>query len=164
MLDIKQFSSDLIDSYLDILTLDEMLLVFKEIKIIFTRYDFDLLFPVGLGISLGPSRNQLSGRAPSVIVWLHTAQQSNFYKLRGYTSCFVVAAAVVACLIVLYLIKQFENMPLQLSRAATRAFFLVFCHCSRATAATTCMHFGILPLPTGKLISTLAQVDPNDII
>jgi hypothetical protein len=47
MLDIKQFSTDLIDSYLDILTLDEKLLVFKEIKIIFTRYDFDLLFPVG---------------------------------------------------------------------------------------------------------------------
>jgi hypothetical protein len=47
MLDIKQFSSDLIDSYLDILTLEEKLLVFKEIKIIFTRYDFDLLFPVG---------------------------------------------------------------------------------------------------------------------
>jgi hypothetical protein len=37
MLDIKQFSSDLIDSYLDILTFDEKLLVFKEIKIIFTR-------------------------------------------------------------------------------------------------------------------------------
>jgi hypothetical protein len=48
MLDIKQFSSDLIDSYPDILTLDEKLLVFKEIKIIFTRYDFDLLFPVGV--------------------------------------------------------------------------------------------------------------------
>jgi hypothetical protein len=47
MLDIKQFSSDLIDSYLDMLTFDEKLLVFKEIKIIFTRYDFDLLFPVG---------------------------------------------------------------------------------------------------------------------
>jgi hypothetical protein len=47
MLDIKQFSSDLIDSYLDILTFDEKLLVFKEIKIIFTRYDFDLLFTVG---------------------------------------------------------------------------------------------------------------------
>jgi hypothetical protein len=29
------------------MTLDEKLLVFKEIKIIFTRYDFDLLFPVG---------------------------------------------------------------------------------------------------------------------
>jgi hypothetical protein len=48
MLDIKQFSSDLIDSYLDILTVDEKLLVFKEIKIIFTRYDFDLLFPAGV--------------------------------------------------------------------------------------------------------------------
>ena len=48
MLDIKQFSSDLIDSSLDILTVDEKLLVFKEIKIIFTRYDFDLLFPVGI--------------------------------------------------------------------------------------------------------------------
>jgi hypothetical protein len=47
MLDIKQFSSDLIDSSLDILIVDEKLLVFKEIKIIFTRYDFDLLFPVG---------------------------------------------------------------------------------------------------------------------
>jgi hypothetical protein len=47
MLDIKQFSSDLIDSYLDILTFDEKLLVFIEIKIIFTRYDFDILFPVG---------------------------------------------------------------------------------------------------------------------
>jgi Cu2+-containing amine oxidase len=47
MLDIKQFSSDQIDSSLDILTVDEKLLVFKEIKIIFTRYDFDLLFPVG---------------------------------------------------------------------------------------------------------------------
>jgi hypothetical protein len=46
-LDIKQFSSDLIDSYLDILTFDEKLLVFKEIKIIFTRHDFDLLFLVG---------------------------------------------------------------------------------------------------------------------
>jgi hypothetical protein len=52
MLDIKQFSSDLIDSYLDILTLDEKLLVFKEIKIIFTRYDFDLLFPVGVESTL----------------------------------------------------------------------------------------------------------------
>jgi hypothetical protein len=47
MLDIKQFSSDLIDSSLDILTVDEKLRVFKEIKIIFTRYDFDLLFPAG---------------------------------------------------------------------------------------------------------------------
>jgi hypothetical protein len=34
-------------SSLDILTVDEKLLVFKEIKIIFTRYDFDLLIPVG---------------------------------------------------------------------------------------------------------------------
>jgi hypothetical protein len=50
MLDIKQFLSDLIDSYLDILTFDEKLLVFKEIKIIFTRYDFDLLFPVGVSL------------------------------------------------------------------------------------------------------------------
>jgi hypothetical protein len=50
MLDIKQFSSDLIDSYLDILTFDEKLLVFKKIKIIFTRYDFDLLFPVGMSL------------------------------------------------------------------------------------------------------------------
>jgi hypothetical protein len=48
MLDIKQFSSDLIDSSLDILTVDEKLLAFKEIKIIFTRYDFDQLFPVGV--------------------------------------------------------------------------------------------------------------------
>jgi hypothetical protein len=47
MLDIKQFSSDLIDGSLDILTVDEKLLVFKEIKIIFTRYYFDQLFPVG---------------------------------------------------------------------------------------------------------------------
>jgi hypothetical protein len=47
MLDIKQFSSDLIDSSLDILTVNEKLLAFKEIKIIFTRYDFDQLFPVG---------------------------------------------------------------------------------------------------------------------
>jgi hypothetical protein len=39
--------SDLIDSSLDILTVDEKLLVFKEIKIIVTRYDFDQLFPVG---------------------------------------------------------------------------------------------------------------------
>jgi hypothetical protein len=52
MLDIKQFSSDLIDSSLDILTVDEKFLVFKEIKIIFTRYDFDLLFPAGLVIFL----------------------------------------------------------------------------------------------------------------
>jgi hypothetical protein len=29
------------------LVIDEKLLVFIEIKIIFTRYDFDLLFPVG---------------------------------------------------------------------------------------------------------------------
>jgi hypothetical protein len=47
MLDIKQFSSDLIDSSLDILTVNEKLLAFKEIKIIFTRYDFDQSFPVG---------------------------------------------------------------------------------------------------------------------
>jgi hypothetical protein len=61
MLDIKQFSSDLIDSSLDILTLDEKLLVFKEIKIIFTRYDFDLLFPNGirpLDCDGPPIRNQ----------------------------------------------------------------------------------------------------------
>jgi hypothetical protein len=60
MLDIKQFSSDLIDSYLDILTLDEMLLVFKEIKIIFTRYDFDLLFPVGIAGKNLPKKTKKS--------------------------------------------------------------------------------------------------------
>jgi hypothetical protein len=54
MLDIKQFSSDLIDSYLDILTFDEKLLVFKEIKIISSKYDFDLLFPVGRWTQLDP--------------------------------------------------------------------------------------------------------------
>jgi hypothetical protein len=47
MLDTTYFISDLIDSSLDILTVDEKLLAFKEIKIIFTRYDFDQLFPVG---------------------------------------------------------------------------------------------------------------------
>jgi hypothetical protein len=47
MLDTIYFLSDLIDSSLDILTVDEKLLAFKEIKIIFTRYDFDQLFPVG---------------------------------------------------------------------------------------------------------------------
>jgi hypothetical protein len=45
MILINSFRSG--DSPLDILTFDEELLVFKEIKIIFTRYDFDLLFPVG---------------------------------------------------------------------------------------------------------------------
>jgi hypothetical protein len=48
MLDTTYFLSDLIDSFLDILTFDEKLLEFKEIKIIFTRYDFDQLFPVGV--------------------------------------------------------------------------------------------------------------------
>jgi hypothetical protein len=53
MLDTTYFLSDLIDSSLDILTVDEKLQAFKEIKIIFTRYDFDQLFPVGiLGRSL----------------------------------------------------------------------------------------------------------------
>jgi hypothetical protein len=49
MLYTTYFLSDLIDSSLDILTVDKKLLAFKEIKIIFTRYDFDQLFPVGLG-------------------------------------------------------------------------------------------------------------------
>jgi hypothetical protein len=40
-------------------------------------------------------------------------------KLLGYKSCFVVAVAVVvvvvvvACLLVLYSMKQFDNLPLQ---------------------------------------------------
>jgi hypothetical protein len=52
MLDTTYFLSDLIDSSLDILTVDEKLLAFKEIKIILTRYDFDQLFLVGnLGCS-----------------------------------------------------------------------------------------------------------------
>jgi hypothetical protein len=59
MLDIKQFSSDLIDS-----SLDEKLLVFKEIKIIFTRYDFDLLFPAGYNICIFP------GAGPGLEFWL----------------------------------------------------------------------------------------------
>jgi hypothetical protein len=42
------FSSDLIDSSLDILKVDEKLLAFKEIKIIFAKYDFDQIFPVGM--------------------------------------------------------------------------------------------------------------------
>jgi hypothetical protein len=90
MLDIKQFSSDLIDSYLDILTFDEKLLVFKEIKIIFTRYDFDLLFPVGghfatlkptLATSMLQNKrsrsHQISGRAwKCFIVYLSISQDT----------------------------------------------------------------------------------------
>jgi hypothetical protein len=59
MLYTTYFLSDLIDSSLDILTDDEKLLAFKEIKIIFTRYDFDQLFPVGpFGIKRPPIRAQ----------------------------------------------------------------------------------------------------------
>jgi hypothetical protein len=64
---------------------------------------------------------------------------------RGYTSCFVVVAVVAACLLVLYSMKQFENLPLHCSISATHAYSLVSCHYSSATAAA-CMQFGILPL------------------
>jgi hypothetical protein len=84
MLDIKQFSSDLIDSYLDILTLDEKLLVFKEIKIIFTRYDFDLLFPVG-GLLAEVAKININ----DIISWYYI----NFWPDRKFVnyeiSCFV---------------------------------------------------------------------------
>jgi hypothetical protein len=65
-------------------------------------------------------------------------------KVRGYTSCFVVAVAVavvvavvvvVACLLVLYSMKQFGILPLQQGN-------------SRDTA---CMQFGILQLQFGIL-------------
>jgi hypothetical protein len=49
-------------------------------------------------------------------------------KLRGYTSCFVVA---VACLLVLYFMTQVENLPLQQGSHAR-------------------MHPGILPLQQGN--------------
>jgi hypothetical protein len=55
----------------------------------------------------------------------------NFYKLRGYTSCFIVVVAVVACLLVLYSMKQFENLPLTQGSHAR-------------------MQFGILPLQQGN--------------
>jgi hypothetical protein len=85
-----------------------------------------------------------------------------------YTSCFVVAV-VVAGLIVLYSMKQFDNLTLQQGSHARMQFgilplqqgnsrrvhavwypatasgSLVTFHCSRATAAA-CMQFGILPL------------------
>jgi hypothetical protein len=72
-------------------------------------------------------------------------------KLCGHTSCFVVAAVVVAGLFVLYSMKQFDN--LQGNSCSVHAVYypatcsgsLVSCHCSRATAAA-CMQFGILPL------------------
>jgi hypothetical protein len=48
-------------------------------------------------------------------------------KHRGYTSCFVVVVVVVACLLVLYSMKQFKSLTLQQGSHA-------------------CMHFGILPL------------------
>jgi hypothetical protein len=51
-------------------------------------------------------------------------------KLRGYTSCFVVAV-VVACLLVLYSMKQFDNLTLQQGSHAR-------------------MQFGILPLQQGN--------------
>jgi hypothetical protein len=77
--------------------------------------------------------------------------------------------AVVACLLVLYSLKQFDNMTLQQNSHARMQFgilplqqgnsrrvhavwypatasgSLVSCYCSRATAAA-CMQFGILPL------------------
>jgi hypothetical protein len=50
---------------------------------------------------------------------------SRFYprelaKLRGYTSCFVVA--VVACLLVLYSLKQFDNPTMQQGSHARKQF------------------------------------------
>jgi hypothetical protein len=76
---------------------------------------------------------------------------------RGYTSCFVVVVVVavsvaVACLLVLYSIKQFDNLTAAgqprahaVWYSATASGSLDSCHCSRATAAA-CMQFGILPL------------------
>jgi hypothetical protein len=78
-------------------------------------------------------------------------------------SCFVAAAvavAVVACLLVLYSIKQFDNLPLQQGIRECMQFGI--CHCSTVTAEcvhalwypatavrllqSACMRFGILPL------------------
>jgi hypothetical protein len=60
--------------------------------------------------------------------------------------CFVVVA-VVACLLVLYSIKQFENMPLQQDSHARMQFdrFFLLQHGSSARARS-CMQFDILPL------------------
>jgi capsule polysaccharide modification protein KpsS len=58
--------------------------------------------------------------SPLVIFSVPSHENVVFYprelaKFRGYTACFVVVAvvAVVACLHVLYSMKQFENLPLQ---------------------------------------------------
>jgi hypothetical protein len=97
-------------------------------------------------------------------------------KLHGYTSCFVVVA--VAFLLVLYSMKQFENLPLQQgSLPATRACSLVSCHCTAAGLQppracslvschcrwlqSTCMQFEKLPLQQGSDVRTHAVWKPD---
>jgi hypothetical protein len=65
-------------------------------------------------------------------------------KPRGYTSCFVVVATAVACLLVLYSMKQFENLPLQQGSHARMQFDIL--PLQQGRSAHSCMQFGILPL------------------
>jgi hypothetical protein len=75
-------------------------------------------------------------------IWLTIVTRESLQSSRGYTSCFVVAVAVavavvvivvvvVACMLVLYSIKQVENLPLQ-------------------QGSHERMQFGILPLQQGN--------------
>jgi hypothetical protein len=62
-------------------------------------------------------------------------------KLSGYTSCFVVAVAVavaVACLFVLYSIKEFMKLPLQSMQFGILPL-------QKGSSVHSCMQFGILP-------------------
>jgi hypothetical protein len=88
---------------------------------------------------------------------------SSFYprelaKLRGYTSCFVVACLLG--LLVLCSMKQFKNLPLHQGRiincmcACTCS--LLSCHWSRATAAV-CLQFGILPLHCSRATAAVCM-------
>jgi hypothetical protein len=72
-------------------------------------------------------------------------------KLCGYTSCFVVAAVVVACLLVLYSLKQFGILSLQVAvwYPATAAW-------QQPPSLVSQWQFGILPLQQGNS----RRVDP----
>jgi hypothetical protein len=54
-------------------------------------------------------------KSPRVYILLCCFYPRELAKLCGYTSCFVVSVVVVvvACLLVLYSMNQFENLPLQ---------------------------------------------------
>jgi hypothetical protein len=109
----------------------------------------------------GDSKNH-SWPSPLVIFSVPTRKTMFFTReslqFRGYASCFVVVAvavAAVACLLVLYSIKQFVKLPLQQGSHASMQFGMLPLH--QGSSVHSCMQFVILPLQQGSSAHSCMQ-------